>query len=142
MEAYDAGGTNAARLVNVSARSAVSTGAGILIAGFVVSQDTRALLIRGVGPALTGFGVSGALANPQLKIFQGTQLVAENNDWSVASNTSGIAGSAQGVGAFALPANSQDAALLITLPPNAYTAQVSGVNNGTGVGLIEVYEIP
>lgn len=142
MEAYDAGGTNAARLVNVSARSAVSTGAGILIAGFVVSQDARALLIRGVGPGLAAFGVPGALANPQLKIFQGTQLVAENNDWSVASNTAEIAAGAQGVGAFPLPANSQDAAVLITLPPNAYTAQVSGVSNGTGVGLIEVYEIP
>lgn len=142
MEAYDAGGAGSARLINVSARSAVGTGSGILIAGFVVSERMRAVLIRGIGPALTGFGVGGALGNPQLKIFQGAQVVAENNDWSVSSNGSAIAASAQVVGAFVLPANSQDAALLLTLPPGAYTAQISGVNNTTGVALVELYEVP
>jgi outer membrane protein assembly factor BamB len=142
MEAYDAGGAGGARLVNVSARSAVSAGSGVLIAGFVVNAGSRAVLIRGIGPALTGFGVAGALTNPQLKIFQGSRLVAENNDWSIASNAASIAGASQRVGAFALSAGSQDAAILVTLPPNAYTAQVSGVGAATGVALIEVYELP
>lgn len=142
MEAYDAAGSTDARLVNVSARSAVGpNSSGVLIAGFVVGQNTRALLVRGIGPALAPFGVGGAMTNPQLRIFQGSQLVAENNDWSSASNATTIASAAGSVGAFPLPAGSRDAALLLTLPPAAYTAQVSGVNGTTGVALIEVYEV-
>lgn len=142
MEAYDAGGTAGARLTNVSARSAVSSGAGVLIAGFVVSQSARAVLVRGTGPALDVFGVPGTLADPQLKIFQGSQLLAENNDWSVAIDAPFLAVAAQRVGGFALPTGSRDAALLVTLPPGAYTAQVSGVGGTSGVALIEVYEVP
>ncbi len=143
MEAYDAGGAAGARLVNVSARSAVGTGSGVLIAGFVVGQNTRAVLVRGMGPALTAFGVSGALDNPRLQVFDsGGKLVAENDDWGTASNSAAIAATAPSVGAFALTAGSQDAALLLTLAPGAYTAQVSGVSNTTGVGLIELYEVP
>lgn len=142
MEAYDAGGAAGGRLVNLSARSAVSAGSGVLIAGFVVNQSTRGLLVRGVGPALTAFGVSDALANSRLRIFQGAQLIAENDDWSTASDAALVATAAQGVGAFALPAAGRDAALLLTLPPGAYTAQVSGVGGATGVALVEVYEVP
>jgi hypothetical protein len=141
MEAYDAGGGGGARLANVSARSAVGTDAGILIAGFVVHEGASTILVRGVGPGLAPFGVTGALADPQLQIFRETQLVAENNDWS-ASNASALASTAQAVGAFALPGGSKDAALLVTLTPGAYTAQVAGVNGTTGVALVEVYEVP
>jgi outer membrane protein assembly factor BamB len=144
MEAYDTGGSGSARLTNVSARSAVSTGAGVLIVGFFVNENTRAVLVRGVGPTLnTAFGLGDALANPQLKVFQSGQIIAENNDWSQSSNASAVASAASSVGAFALPASgSQDAAVLLTLPPGSYTAQVSGVNNTTGVALVEVYEVP
>jgi hypothetical protein len=143
MEVYDAGGApGTARLSNLSARSSVTTGAGVLIAGFVVSDSTRAVLVRGIGPTLSNFGVAGALANPRLRVFSGSQIVAENDDWSAASNATGIAATAQSVGAFALPNGSQDAAMLLTLPPGAYTAQISGANNTTGVGLVEVYELP
>lgn len=143
MEAYDAAGGSGARLINVSARSAVGPNSGgVLIAGFVVGQNTRAILVRGVGPALGGFGVDGALANPQLRIYQGARVVAENDDWSAASNSAAVATAAGAVGAFSLSAGSRDAALLLTLPPNAYTAQVSGVSGLTGVALIEVYELP
>ncbi|MDO8539017.1 MAG: PQQ-binding-like beta-propeller repeat protein [Opitutaceae bacterium] len=142
MEAYDASGGTGARLVNISARSAVGTGTGISIAGFVVRQDTRAVLIRAVGPGLAPFGVPSTLANPQLKIFQGAQLVAENDNWSVATNAAAVEAVGSAVGAFALPNGSLDAAMLMMLPPGNYTAQVSGVNNDTGVALIEVYEVP
>ncbi len=142
MEIYDAGGAATSRLINVSALSGVGTGAGILIAGFVVGQNTRAILIRGVGPALAAFGVPGTLVNPQLKLFQGSQIVAENDDWSGATNAGALAATAQAVGAFSLGNSTRDAVLLVTLPPGAYTAQISGVNNGTGVALIEVYEVP
>ncbi len=142
MEVYDAGGPGTARLINVSARSGVGTGANILISGFVVNQSTRAILVRGIGPSLTAFGVPGALGDAQLKIFRDTQLVAENNDWGVASNAATIVDRAQAVGAFPLAASSKDAVLLLTLPPGAYTAHVSGVNATTGVGLVEIYEVP
>jgi hypothetical protein len=149
MEIYDASGAASnppsiptARLANVSARSAVGTGSGILIAGFTVNEAARAVLVRGVGPALGAFGVTGTLANPQLKIFQGSQLVAENDNWSVASNSAAIASAATSVGAFALTPASLDSALLLTLPPGSYTAQISGVSDTTGVALVEVYEVP
>ncbi|MBS0663706.1 MAG: PQQ-like beta-propeller repeat protein [Verrucomicrobia bacterium] len=143
MEVYDAGGSATARLVNVSARSAVGTGAGILIAGFVVDQQPRTILVRGVGPTLAGYGVTGVLANPRLQVFDGAgRLIAENDDWSTASNASSLAATARAVGAFDLNAGSQDAVLLLTLPPGVYSAQVAGVGGTTGVGLVEVYEIP
>ena len=143
MEAYDAGGGASARLLNVSARSAVGTGAGVLITGFVVNEGTRAVLIRAIGPTLAAFGVPSALANPRLQVFESSgRLVAENDNWSTASNAAAVAASAAAVGAFVLVAGSQDGALLLTLPPGAYTAQVSGVGDTTGVGLVEVYEVP
>jgi hypothetical protein len=142
MEAYDAGGAATARLANVSARSAVGTGGDILIAGFVVNENPAVILVRGVGPGLAPFNVSGAMVDPQLRIFRDTELVAENNDWGGATNSASLASTAQAVGAFALPNGSKDAALLITLQPGTYTAQVSGVNGTTGVGLVEVYEVP
>ncbi len=142
MEVYDAGGSSGARLVNVSARSTVSAGDGVLIAGFVVSDRTRAMLVRGIGPSLTGFGVTGALANPQLRIFKGSQVIAENDDWSVASGAIAVADAAQSVQAFPLSTGSRDAALLLTLAPGAYTVQVSGVGGTAGAALIEVYEVP
>jgi len=142
MEAYDVMGGPSSRLSNVSARSAVGTDAGILIAGFTIRENTRAVLVRGAGPALAAFGVTGALANPQLKIFDGAQLVAENDNWSAATNAAALTTASTGVGAFPLATGSLDAALLLTLPPGSYTAQVAGVNNTTGVALVEVYEVP
>jgi outer membrane protein assembly factor BamB len=142
MEAYDTGGSSAARLANVSARSAVGTGAGILIAGFVVNEGACTILVRGVGPGLAPFNVPGVLADPQLQIFRESQLVTENNDWDGGTSSGVLASTAQQVGAFALPAASRDAVLLIRLNPGAYTAQVSGVNGATGVALVEVYEVP
>ena len=146
IEAYDATlAASAAHFVNLSARTQVGTGGAVLIAGFVVQGTApKQLLIRGVGPALAQFGVTGALSDPQLALFQ--QGVAgtlqQNDNWSSAANATQIAAAASAVGAFALPPNSKDAALLVTLPPGAYSAQVSGVGNAAGVALVEIYEIP
>ena len=138
------------RLVNLSVRTNAGKESNPLIVGFVVAgAATRSLLVCGVGPtlgafgvagALADFGVPGALANPRLQVFESSgRLVAENDNWSTASNAGAVAAA---VGAFALGAGSQDGALVLTLPPGAYTAQVSGVGNATGVGLVEVYEVP
>lgn len=145
VEAYDAdGAASASRFVNLSARTVAGTGTQTLIAGFVLSGNVpRTLLIRGIGPTLELFGVTGVLANPRLELH----TTVNNLDTTVASN-SGWGGSAAlsatfaQVGAFGLPATSADAALLITLTPGSYTAQVAGAGNTTGVALVEVYEVP
>ncbi len=129
------------RLTNVSARSQVGTGAEVLVAGFVIGgSGTKSLLIRGIGPTLADFGVNGALADPQLTLFRsesGTSTQVDANDnWDATT----ITAVANRVGAFNIPSDSNDAALLVNLVPGAYTVQLSGVNNGTGVGLIEVYD--
>jgi hypothetical protein len=140
-EIYDTAPAAGARLVNVSARAAVGTGSGILIAGFNISGNVpRQVLIRGIGPSLAAFNVSGVLANPRLDLYRGSTLLQSNDDWG---GTTALANAFAQVGAFVLSGDgSRDAALLVTLPPGSYTAQVSGVNNTTGIALIEVYELP
>ena len=140
VEAYDTGAPSAARLVNVSARNRVGTGDDILIAGFNISGTggPKPLLIRAVGPGLAALGVQGTLADPKLEIFDSsTAKVAENDTWN-ASLTPVFTS----VGAFGLPSGSRDAALVVSLSPGSYTAQVSGVGGLTGDAIIEVYELP
>ena len=135
---------NSTRLVNLSTRAFVDIGSGIGIAGIVVrGQQPGRYLVRGIGPALTAFGVGGALADPVLVLTTSLGVtVASNDNWSVNTNAGELANAAAAVGAFPLPANSRDAALLLTLPPGSYTALVSGAANTTGVALVEVYEVP
>lgn len=141
VELYDANPANAARLANVSARTRVGTGDNILIAGFVVS-GTRPLklLIRGIGPRLGTFGVEGALADPQLELYSGTTRIASNNDWSMAANVAEIVETSARLFAFALDPGSKDSVLLQSLNPGSYTVQISGVNQTTGVAMVEVYD--
>jgi hypothetical protein len=74
-----------------------------------------------------------------LDLYRGSTLLQGNDDWGGTTELSAAFGA---VGAFALPTGSRDAALLVTLPPGSYTAQVSGVTNTTGVALVEIYELP
>lgn len=128
------------RLTNVSARTRVGTGDDILIAGFAISgQQPKTVLIRAIGPGLTQFNVPGALVDPKLELFSGSTKINENDNWGGAASLATLFGN---VGAFSLPAASRDAVLLVTLAPGTYTAQVSGVGNTSGVGLVEVYEVP
>jgi hypothetical protein len=139
VEAYDLGSTTTPRLVNLSARHWVGTGADVLIAGFVVAgSGTKQVLIRAVGPTLTNFGVAGALVDPQLEVLDGSgRVLGSNDNWS-----SSLSATFSQVGAFPLATGGRDAATLITLPAGAgYTVKVSGVNNTTGEALIEVYEV-
>jgi sugar lactone lactonase YvrE len=129
-----------ARLTNVSARTQVGTGANILIAGFAIGGATaKTVLIRAVGPTLGLFGVSGVLADPKLELYSGAVPLLANDNWG---GNASISATATNAGAFVLPVSSRDAALLVTLPPGSYTAQVSGVGNTTGVALVELYEVP
>jgi hypothetical protein len=119
----------------------------LLIAGFTLSGNVpRTVLIRGIGPGLTQFGVPNTLADPKLEVFRGTTLLHANDNWAAnttAAGTAELVAAFARTGAFALPnPASRDAALIVTLAPGNYTAQVSGVNDTTGVALIEIYELP
>lgn len=127
------------RLVNLSARTQVGTGANILIAGFTLGGATsKTVLIRAVGPGLAPFGVTGLLVDPKLDLYASSVLIATNDNWDGAAT---LGAAFAKVGAFALPATSRDAALLVTLAPGSYTAQVSGIANTTGIALVEVYAL-
>lgn len=143
VEVYDAGSGNTPRLTNVSARTQVGTGADVLIAGFSVSGNVpKRLLIRAAGPTLGAFGVGGVLADPVLEVrpLGSETIVATSDDWR---GTAALKSAFSAVGAFAFAADaSRDAALVIELPPGAYTATVSGKANTAGVALVEVYELP
>ncbi len=152
-EVYELDTTGLEVLVNISARCFVGTSAGVAISGFVVQGNKPArLLVRGIGPALTGFGLTGTLAQPSIGLFDSSSmLIASDTGWGnapvagtssvAASYRQATAGDMGSAGAFALSAGSADSAMVVTLPPGAYTAIVSGVGSGTGTGLAEVYEL-
>jgi len=138
LEVYDLGG--AGKLVNIATRLSVGTGANAAVAGFVVApgSGTRKLLVRGVGPALAAFGLSGTLPDPKLTVLDaagGEVAVASANGGASALTTA--AGQA---GAFATTAT--DTAVIVNVAPGSYTAQLAGLSGRTsGVALIEVYDI-
>lgn len=128
------------RLLNVSILKSLGTG---LTVGFTIGgRVPKSVLIRAVGPTLgpPPFGVSGALADPQISLFDARSVKnAENDNWG---NTAVLTASFARVGAFALPADSKDAALVTTLAPGGYSVQIVGVGGSTGVVLVEIYELP
>jgi hypothetical protein len=119
---------------NVSTRLAILTGENVLIVGFKVAE-TQQVLVRGLGPTLTNFGVTGALADPTIALYDGTgALITSNDNWK---DTNLVAIAATGKA----PPNDKESAILASLLPGSYTAIVSGKNNTTGVGLVEAYGI-
>ena len=86
--------------------------------------------------------MSGILPRPTLAVFRGTTLIAQNTVWSTSADATTIASSAAEIGAFPFPANSTDSALLLSLAPGLYTAQLSSADGSTGNALIEIYELP
>lgn len=144
LEVYDGEPANrAASLVNASARAFVGTGDHVLIPGFAIAGTGEVrVLIRAVGPGLADFGVAGVLADPELTLFSGPQAIAASDNWGAAANAGDILAAARQVNAFALPAGSRDAALLISLRAGAYTARVGGVAGATGTALVEIYVVP
>lgn len=134
------------RLSNVSARSRVGTGEGVLIVGFVVRGNAPIrVLVRGIGPTLAVFGVpvSEVLADPQLVLLKGdSEVIQTNDDWWKGGGAQELPKEFVAAGAFALTNGTADAALVATLQPGTYNAKVSGAGNTTGVALVEVYELP
>ena len=110
----------------------------VLIGGFIIQgTDPRTVAIVGTGPSLAAFGVTNPLANPTLKLVRSSDqaVIATNDDWQAGPSLSQL----QGTG-FA-PSDPHESAILVTLPPGAYTAILSGVSNSTGVGVVAVYAV-
>jgi hypothetical protein len=128
-------------LVNLSVRANAGTGSNGLIVGFVIDgESSKSVLIRGVGPSLDAFGVTGALRDPQLALYSGATMAASNDDWSLNENVTQIVGASARVGAFGLVDQASDSALMATLANGAYTVQLTGKESSTGVALVEVYD--
>ena len=122
------------RLVNIATRADVLSGDNVTIGGFIVTGNVpKKVIIRGIGPSLSALGVSGALADPTLELHQ-KGLLAANDNWR---DTQESEIQATGIP----PSNNLESAIVRTLDPGSYTAILRGQNNGTGVGLIEVYDL-
>jgi hypothetical protein len=120
---------------NISTRLPVGTGENVLIAGFQITGNApKQLVVRALGPSLAQFGLSNVLPDPMLELHDSTgAVIATSDDWQDASNAGSIPQTLR-------PANGLESAILTTLNRGAYTAVLRGYNNGTGIGLVEVYD--
>jgi len=139
VEAYDLdNGTTDSKLANISTRGFVETGTNVMIGGFILGGGggNANVLVRALGPSLTQFGVTDALADPTLELHDGSGTLLETNDnWVDSPNKQAI------IDSTIPPTNPKESAIVIRLEPGAYTAVVSGADNGTGIALVEVYEL-
>ena len=138
IEIYDLGAGTGPELANISTRGFVDTGSNVMIAGFIVASSTGGssqVVVRGLGPSLGDFGIADPLADPVLDLYDANgMLIASSDSWQSDQEAEIIATGLQ-------PSNDAEAAIVITLAPGAYTAIESGKNGGTGVGLVEVYNL-
>jgi hypothetical protein len=137
-EVYDLDTVATSKLANLSSRAFVGTGNNVVIAGFVLGNraGNDRVIIRGLGPSLSSFGITNTLADPTLELRDenGTLILADNDWQDNATQAAEI--TASGLA----PSNTKEAAIAATLPPGLYTAILAGSNNGTGVGTVEVYD--
>ena len=145
VEVYNLSPDTNSILGNISARSFVQTGDNVMIGGFMVQgTEPKKVIIRAIGPELTQYGVPDALANPTLELHDGAgALIASNNNWATTIIggiiTSNQVHEIQASGY--TPGDPTESAIIADLPAGNYTAIVSGVNNTTGVALVEVYDL-
>jgi phospholipase/lecithinase/hemolysin len=126
-----------AQSVNLSARLAVGTGDDVLIGGFIVAgSESKTVLVRGIGPSLAEHGIASSetLADPRLELYQGGTLILSNDNWK---DTQEAEIAATGIA----PTNELESALITTLAPGSYTVILRGQDNGTGIGLVEAYDL-
>ena len=126
----------ATQLLNISTRMEVLTGDQVAIGGFIINgTGAKRVIIRGIGPSLTNFGVAGALPDPMLELHDsGGATIMTNDNWR---DTQEAEIEATGLA----PANDLESAIVLDLDPGAYTAILSGTNSTTGVGLVEIYDL-
>jgi predicted outer membrane repeat protein len=126
------------RLANISTRGEVGTGDDVMIGGFVITGTAnKTVLLRAIGASLSNppINLTGTLQDPTLSLFNSSQQqIGFNDNWAQAANASSIPVNLQ-------PSNALESAILTSLAPGAYTAIVSGLNGGTGLGLVEVFDL-
>ena len=145
VEVYDLSPESNSMLANLSTRSFVQTGDDVMIGGFIVAgNEPKRVIVRAIGPELTQYGVPNALANPTLELHDRTgALIASNDNWQhtviggiiTMNQVHDIMNSGHA------PGDPRESAIIADLPAGNYTAIVRGVNNMTGVALVEVYEL-
>lgn len=131
------------RLINLATRLRVETGGNVGIGGFVVTGSVpKQILVRAIGPSLTAAGVSGAMSNPTLQVFDSSGMaIAQNDDWQMQTGPQFPLRTAADITATGFPpSDPRESAVLLTLMPGAYTGIVRGVSGEMGVALIEVYD--
>lgn len=144
-EVYDLSPAPNSLLGNISTRAFVQTGDNVMIGGVIVQgTEPRRVIVRAIGPELTQYGVPNALADPTLELHDSTgALIASNDNWqhTIIGGiiTRGQVRDIQNSGH--APGGPSESAVIATLPPGNYTAIVRGVNNTTGVALVEVYDL-
>jgi hypothetical protein len=145
VEVYDlAQGANST-LANISSRGFVDAGDNIMIGGLIVGEGSGGgsanVFVRGIGPSLSGVGVSGPLQDPTLEFRNSSgTLLAANDNWKVAGD--GASQQAKIEATTIAPTNDLEPALLLAVPPGNYTAVLRGKGNTTGVAVVEVYSLP
>ena len=152
---------SAAAITNISTRGSVLTGDNVMIGGFIIEGTVpKRVLVRARGPSMGSapFSIPGTLANPFLRIFSGSTSIAQNDNWQIidplCASMGFVCGGPAEISATGLdpcdpnpgqstspPGCTQESAILITLAPGAYTAIQSGVGGGSGIGLVEVFEV-
>jgi hypothetical protein len=142
VEVYDLNQEVDSKLANLSTRAFVSTGDNIVIAGFLLSDASPdvsdRIIVRGIGPSLAPgiLPTSAVLADPTLELRDSSgTLLASNNDWQ-----DNPVQAAEITAAGLAPGHIREAAIAATLPPGLYTALLAGVNGGTGIGVVEIYD--
>jgi hypothetical protein len=135
VDAYDLSAASPARLANIATRGLIQPGDKLMIAGFIVQNGPVKAVIRAIGPSLSAFGITNALPDTTLQLRdENGVIVLENDDWRTDQQQ---AQELQNVGL--QPSNDLEAALIATIPPGQYTAQVRGKNEATGIGVVEIY---
>jgi RHS repeat-associated protein len=126
------------QLVNLSSRADVGVGENILIAGFIISGDApKRVILRAMGPTLANAGVpaSQVLHDPYLKLYDAHGILAENDNWKDDPDQRTL------LEGYGMGMQDAEAALVLTLEPGSYTAQISGADGGTGIALFEIYDV-
>jgi hypothetical protein len=145
VEVYDLSPETDSTLHNISTRSFVQTGDNVMIGGFIVAgTESKRVIVRAIGPELTQYGVPDALLNPTLELHDHTgALIASNDNWQhtiiggiiTSDQLSDIRSSGHA------PRDARESAIVAELPAGNYTAIVRGVNDTTGVALVELYDL-